>query len=372
MRTHLLVRTLALCAACLASGLIGRPASCQELTRTLTSPTVEAIGSFGHSVAGVGDVDGSGTADVVVGAQNETVGATSQVGRAHVFDGSSGNIIRTLLSPNPVSSGFFGASVSGAGDVNDDGNADVVVGARDEDGGAERAGRAYVFSGANGDLLLTLQSPNPEMFGLFGASVSGAGDVDDDGHADLAVGSEVDFGALSGAGRVHIMSGLDGGALQTLVSPDPEAAGFFGRSVAATGALLGPGSDGVIVGAMNEDGGGSFNAGRAYVFGFEFAGPTAVQGPPAGAPRGLLLVQNRPNPFNPHTTIEFRLSRAGAVILQVFDAAGREISTLLERTLAAGSHEVVFDGAGLASGVYHYRLIVDGEESDSKRMLLVK
>lgn len=553
MRTHPPVPVLALGIAFLAHGLAGRPASSQELTRTLTSPALEAIGSFGHAVAGVGDVNGNGTADVVVGARNETVGPTPQVGQAHVFDGSSGSVIRTLLSPNPISSGFFGSSVSGAGDVdadgtpdvligapgetssfveeagrayvfsgangsvlrslvspepqtsgsfgrsvsgagnvdgdayddlvigtaewiggvstgrayvlsgfdgsvihtlvspspetsaqfgiavsgigdangdgrgdivvgaswetdggmNDagraylfsgldgsllwtlvsseptaggnfggsvsgagdvdgDGSADVVVGALDEDGGADRAGRAYVFRGADGGLLLTLQSPQPETFGLFGVSVSGAGDVDDDGHADLVVGSEEDSGALSGAGRVYVLSGLDGGALHTLVSSGPESAGFFGRSVAGTGALLGPGSDGVVIGAMNEDGGGSFNAGRAYVFGFEFAGPTAVPGPPVGVPRGLLLAQNRPNPFRRATTIEFRLPRPGTVALRVFDVAGREVSTLLERTLDAGSHEVVFDGAGLASGVYHYRLIVAGEESDSRRMLLVK
>ena len=85
--------------------------------------------------------------------------------------------ITTLNSPNPQQVGQFSWSVSGAGDVNGDGHDDVVVGAPYEDDSVGGEGRVYIFSGADGHLLFTLSSLNPEGGGRFGNSVSTAGDV---------------------------------------------------------------------------------------------------------------------------------------------------------------------------------------------------
>jgi len=73
-------------------------------------------------------------------------------------------------------------------------------------------------------------------------------------------------------------------------------------------------------------------------------------------PQGFRLQQNYPNPFNPSTVIEFMIQDAGYVSLKVFDVLGREVATLVEGYLSAGSYSVNFNGGSLSSGTYFYRL----------------
>ena len=68
------------------------------------------------------------------------------------------------------------------------------------------------------------------------------------------------------------------------------------------------------------------------------------------------LNQNYPNPFNAKTTIGFSLSRPGPTSLKIFDAAGREMASLVDGPLQAGNHRFVFEAGSLPSGVYLYRL----------------
>ena len=83
------------------------------------------------------------------------------------------------------------------------------------------------------------------------------------------------------------------------------------------------------------------------------------------------MEQNYPNPFNPVTNLEFGISDLGFVSLKVFDILGKEIATLVNEKLNPGNYKVEFDGSGLTSGVYFYR-IEAGEFVDTKRMILVK
>jgi hypothetical protein len=94
------------------------------------------------------------------------------------------------------------------------------------------------------------------------------------------------------------------------------------------------------------------------------------------APAPTALGPNYPNPFNPSTTIAFRLAEAGTVDLRVFDVAGRLVRTLVSGRLDDGDHLVPWQGrddAGrpVASGVYFYRLET-GDFSESRRMVLAK
>ncbi len=232
----------------------------------LVSPNPDSDGYFGRSVSGVGNVNNDDYDDVIVGAPGEDGGATN-AGRTYVFSGGLGScsLLYALVSPNPESNGYFGRSVSGAGDVNSDGSDDVIVGAYGEAGGATDAGRAYIFSGNGGGLLYTLQSPNAESFGYFGRVVSGAGDVNDDGHDDVIVGAYREDGGATDAGRAYVFSGNGGGLLHTLASPSPEQQGFFGSSVSGAGDVNDDGYDDAVVGAQNENGGAT-DAGRAYIF----------------------------------------------------------------------------------------------------------
>jgi hypothetical protein len=251
-------------------GAVGRAGRCYvysgdgyDLLYILESPQPELLGYFGRSVSCAGDADGDGHDDVIVGADWEDV-TTANDGRAYVFSGNGAGLLYTLESPAIGGEGCFGCSVSGAGDVNDDGHADVIAGAYKETGGAQWAGRAYVFSGDGGCLLYTLESPNAQYWGWFGRSVSGAGDVNNDGRADVIVGAGAEDGSAPGTGMAYVFSGAGGGLLAALESSAPEENGAFGHSVCGAGHVNGDACEEVIVGAHGEDGGG-LNAGRAYV-----------------------------------------------------------------------------------------------------------
>ena len=88
-------------------------------------------------------------------------------------------------------------------------------------------------------------------------------------------------------------------------------------------------------------------------------------------PEDFVIFQNYPNPFNPTTKLEFRISNHGFVSLKVYDILGKEVSTLVNSELPAGIHKVEFDGTGLPSGTYFYRLDA-GNYSETKKMLLLK
>jgi hypothetical protein len=88
-------------------------------------------------------------------------------------------------------------------------------------------------------------------------------------------------------------------------------------------------------------------------------------------PAGFALEQNYPNPFNPSTTISFSLPHSANASLRVFDILGREVTTLLNGYTTSGMHEVQFNAANLASGIYFYRL-TSGNFTELKKMLLVK
>jgi hypothetical protein len=88
-------------------------------------------------------------------------------------------------------------------------------------------------------------------------------------------------------------------------------------------------------------------------------------------PTGFGLEQNYPNPFNPTTTITFRLATASDVRLTVFDILGREVETLVEGFRPAGEYRVPFNGNGLASGAYLYRLRA-GAVTQTRTMILTR
>jgi hypothetical protein len=87
--------------------------------------------------------------------------------------------------------------------------------------------------------------------------------------------------------------------------------------------------------------------------------------------RPVALLQSHPNPFDRSTTVRYEVPRDAFVTLKVYDALGREVATLVENVHTAGSYQKQFEGRGLPSGVYFYRLRA-GETLDTKKVLLVK
>jgi photosystem II stability/assembly factor-like uncharacterized protein len=88
-------------------------------------------------------------------------------------------------------------------------------------------------------------------------------------------------------------------------------------------------------------------------------------------PASYSLSQNYPNPFNPSTKISFALPKSGLVTLKVYNILGKEVATLVNGFITAGTHSYEFDGASLSSGVYMYKIESNGF-TDIKKMMLVK
>jgi hypothetical protein len=89
-------------------------------------------------------------------------------------------------------------------------------------------------------------------------------------------------------------------------------------------------------------------------------------------PDKFSLSQNYPNPFNPVTKLEFWISKLGFVSLKIYNMIGNEVVTLVNANLNPGTYKYIFDASDLPSGVYFYKLLVDGNTIDTKRMVLLK
>lgn len=99
--------------------------------------------------------------------------------------------------------------------------------------------------------------------------------------------------------------------------------------------------------------------------------PVGIRPISSTVPDKFNLYQNYPNPFNPTTTIKFDVTTSSFVKINIFDALGREMETLINERLKPGSYSFVFDGSKYSSGVYFYRLALDSY-SETKKMLMVK
>jgi len=87
-------------------------------------------------------------------------------------------------------------------------------------------------------------------------------------------------------------------------------------------------------------------------------------------PTEFSLSQNYPNPFNPSTTIRYSIPEKGSVTLSVYDITGQKVTTLVDKSMSAGSHSVIFDGADFGSGVYLYKFESIGFTKTGKMLLL--
>lgn len=174
--------------------LFGGPSMDNVPDRIMTG---EPNSMFGMSVSSAGDVNKDGYPDLIVGASQ----FSSNKGRAYIYYGGSPmDTIPDVIMDGESANNYFGTAVSSAGDVNKDGYSDVIVGAR---GYLSNVGKAYIFYGEP-SMDATADIPLVGEGGYFGESVSSAGDVNGDGFSDVLVGA---YRFDSNKGKVYLFYG---------------------------------------------------------------------------------------------------------------------------------------------------------------------
>jgi hypothetical protein len=215
-----------------------------------------ALEYFGYSVASAGDVNNDGYDDVLVGAWANQDPSTVYL----YYGGASMNTVADIVFTGEQTDDEFGSSVASAGDVNNDGYDDVVVGARFYN---SNTGRAYVYYGGSSmNTVADVTFTGVALGDDFAYTVSSAGDVNNDGYDDVLIGS---WGYDFNTGRAYVYYG--GSSMDNVadVTFDGETNGdHFGYTAAPIGDINHDGYDDILVGAEGYP--GDTDTGRVYLY----------------------------------------------------------------------------------------------------------
>ncbi|MDP2314090.1 MAG: putative metal-binding motif-containing protein [Pseudomonadota bacterium] len=232
----------------------------------------EAVSDFAGYAVALGDADGDGFGDALVGASGNGAGGR-EAGAAYLVQGPfSGTLdlgAADALLVGDSASDRAGVAVTFAGDVDGDGVGDLLVGAPGSDVGAASGGAVYLVLGPPA-ASVALASAEAELYGnarqdAAGGALAPAGDIDGDGLADFYVGVPEEDDTGSGSGSVYVFQGPVSGSLAIATNADVQIAGAAagdaaGTSVAGPGDVDGDGYDDLLAGAP-----GAGTGGRAYL-----------------------------------------------------------------------------------------------------------
>ncbi len=362
-----------------------------------TKNLIPMIDAGSRSSVAAADFDGDGDIDIVV---------SSASGAVHLYE-NSGSQALPVYFPVPVltftiSNNFY--SMVTAGDINNDGKPDLVIGNFD--------GRIKTFANMTEDGIISF-SHVEHPFDAFSVGQNSAPcltDLDGDGDLDLLIGNSggqlsfwknigtnaapsyardtlltlidvgndaVPFAAdIDLDGTLDLLIGNSDGTLHhyrqsqsnfkkfDLVSKKFEGIEIKTQSAPCIIDLDADGDPDVLLGN-----------GKGGVFFYQNSGTSSVMALAGSKPEEIALEQNYPNPFNPSTTIPFSLPSEAFVSLEIFDLLGRKIETVINNHMNSGKYSIHYGATNLPSGTYVYRLSVRSHQrvhAVSRRMVLLK
>lgn len=200
--------------------------------------------NFGHDVASGGDIDNDGTDDILIGVPGFDMNGINDRGRVFVYSGDDGSLLKVM---NGAGEGDeLGGAVDGIGDINGDGYDDFIAGAPHYDGAAGNwCGAVYVVSGRNFSIITTIEGE--DAYGQFGHALAGVGDTNLDSVPDFCIGAYyLTVKEVGDAGRVYVYSGSDMALLDSVTGDGKSM--WLGFSVSAVGDLDSDGSCEIMVG----------------------------------------------------------------------------------------------------------------------------
>lgn len=325
----------------------------------------EEAGSGCGQVLAAGDINGDGRSDLVLGAPGEDWSGRFNAGGVFVFlgrtDWGPADLLRVqndydMAIMGGFASDAFGSAVAVAGDMNNDGFDDIVVGAPlATESGETFRGRAYIFAGRTIGSRITLDSRSQasstlrgdDPGDLVGASVGSARDFNSDGNADVLIGAPGDDpGSRDGAGSAFLFYGQAGtfppsGSVSSFASRQYiglAAGDEAGAAVGAVGDFNLDGSTDIVIGAPGVDVGSASSAGRVYLF-----SGIATLGVDASIP--VLEVRAAfPNPTRRGITLPLRARSTGRTELTILDATGRLVRAIRIDAEVGSEHDVEWDG----------------------------
>jgi hypothetical protein len=382
---------------------------------------------YGGRAVAVGDLNRDRFGDLVVGAETYTIGGRG-FGKVYVYLGKSVPTTTADFTVVGDSLSGFGVNVQ-IGDLDGDSYADLAVASRravqypheDQSIRIWRGGPSLTFSKNNYSQEMRKLDSNVDMylFTLIDYNLDGKADIfyPDSGRAffhwgrtdsvryapDLIINP---FGAFThyftnlvfSIGDVN-KDGISDFAFQTTPGGGNCVSVFLGNPpgpmITASGSRCRTSQASFWqitgVGDINGDGVGDFASSDPYFddpggslpqpgYVVIFSGNkdwTSVSDPDSPCPCDFELSQNYPNPFNPSTTIQYSLAASDHVEIRVLDVLGRTIRTLVNRIEQPGAHAVVWNGRNneglpVAAGVYFYQLIVAGEASQTRKLVLLR
>ena len=303
---------------------------------------IDEYDNSGTSVSGVGDINGDGIDDIIIGALGADANDTYRAGESYVVFGSEDGFSASFdLSRLNGSNGFVingvdeydssGTSVSGAGDINGDGIDDLIIGARNSDPN-NNVGESYVvfgsedgfsaslnlssLNGSNGFVIQGIDEPD-----LSGPSLSGAGDINGDGIDDLIIGeSSANPDGKTDAGKSYVVFGSEDSFSASLNLANLNGDNGFvlngidendasGKSVSGAGDINGDGIDDLIIGAFRAGLSERSFTGESYiVFGSANGFEASLDLSSLNGPNGFVI-----SGVNTYDSSGYSVSRAGDI-----------------------------------------------------------